>query len=79
MRDLAQAQAAAYQPQYRLPASAEVQAHAVAQGSSAYVTEASLRSALEGLVIQVAADVSIDRQMAGRTVQVGLKQIRQKA
>lgn len=70
---------AAPAPQYRLPASAEVQAHAVMQGSSAYVTEASLRSALEGLVIQVAADVSIDRQMAGRTVQVGLKQIRQNA
>ena len=72
MRDLAEAQAAAYQPQYRVPASAEVQAHAVAQGSSAYVTRDELMAVVTQLSDRpINASLSVNGRQAGAIVQEG--------
>ncbi|RII41872.1 phage tail tape measure protein [Galactobacter valiniphilus] len=64
MRDLAEAQAAAYQPQYRLPASAEVQAFAASQGQPAEFDYDRLAEAMTRVQMQPAPVAIGDREVA---------------
>lgn len=65
MRDLAEAQAAAYQPQYRVPASAEVRAFAASQGQPAEFDYDRLAEAM----------TRAQRQMQPATVAIGDREV----